>query len=121
MNDARYLRITMHDNDYTRYIQYVAESLQNIFEYDFICFEDGIYSLSEDDFPELKELIKQMLCATYNVIHKIQSTNEKRDYKKEQEENFGCHLELVDYLDIPENDNWESVYIPLFDGEIIVR
>ena len=34
---------------------------------------------------------------------------------------FKPDLEIVDYLDIPEWDNNESVFIPLFYGDIITR
>ena len=30
-------------------------------------------------------------------------------------------LEFVNYLDIPDWDNYESIYIPMFEGEILVR
>ena len=51
MSNAKYLRITMHDNDYIRYIEYVSELLKNIFEKECFNFKYELCSISEDDFP----------------------------------------------------------------------
>lgn len=121
MIGAKYLRITMHDNDYTRYIEYAAELLKNIFEYECLWFDYGVFKISEDDIPALKGLIKHIIYATNNIIHKLDRTQNDCGYQEEPLSNFECDLGFVDYLDIPDWDNHQSVYIPLFDGEILVR
>ena len=119
MSNAKYLRITMHDNDYTKYIEYVADLLKNIFEKECFYFKYEICSISEDDFPVLKEMIKHELYAVNNIIHILSKRN--FEYRESPLSNFECDLEFVDYLDIPDGDNYQSVYIPLFGGEVLVR
>lgn len=121
MSEAKYLRITMHDNDYTRHIEYVGELLKEIFEYECFWFKYGLCDIREDDFPILKEMIKHVLYAVNNIIYKVSCTKRNFEYREAPLNNFECDLEFVDYLDIPEWDNNQSVYVPLFDGEILVR
>lgn len=119
MGNAKYLRITMHDNDYIKYIEYVSELLKNIFDKECFNFKYELCSISEDDFPILKEMIKHALYAVNNIINKL--SKRSLEYQENLLSNFECDLEFVDYLDIPDWDNYQSVYIPLFDGEILVR
>lgn len=44
-----------------------------------------------------------------------------RDYRETSIDYFDCKLEFVNFLDIPEWDNNESIYIPMFYGDILVR
>lgn len=82
MSNAKYLRITMHDNDYTKYIEYVAELLRNIFEKECFYFKYEICSISEDDFPVLKEMIKYELYAVNNIMYKLWCTGKVSNIEK---------------------------------------
>lgn len=42
-------------------------------------------------------------------------------FKETIEKHFEPTLEFVDYLDIPQWDNDESVYIPMFENAEIIR
>lgn len=75
----------------------------------------------QDDFPVLKEMIKYELYAVNNIMYKLWCTGKSLEYRESPLSNFECDLEFVDYLDIPDWDNYQSVYIPLFNGEILVR
>lgn len=110
MSNAKYLRITMHNNDFTSSLEHIGYLLQQVFEY------EGKYP-TEQDFPVLKEMIKHLWYGTHNIMHKLRWS----DYHESPLINFECCLEFVDYLDIPNWDNSESIYIPMFVGEILRR
>lgn len=109
---ARYLRITMHDNDFTVSLEHVGHLLQQIFEY------EGSYP-TEKDLPILSEMINHLWYATHNISNKLRWGIDY--YRKSEFVLFDCNLEFVDYLDIPDWDNGESIYIPMFFGEILTR
>ena len=108
--NVKYLRVTIHDNDFTTSLELISELLYETFK-----FEDRYPT--EEDFPSLKECIKHMWFGE-NMLKdlmrwgKCETTN--INY-------FNPCLEFVDYLDIPDWDNAESVYIPMFDDAEILR
>ena len=109
--NAKYLRVTMHDNDFTSSLQHIGYLLQQIFEF------EGRYP-TQEDFPVLSEMINHLWYATNNISTKLRLDD---CYRESKFDYFDCHLELVDYLDIPDWDNYESIYIPMFIGEILTR
>lgn len=111
MNNARYLRITMHDNDFITSLKHVGYLLRQIFEF------QGVYP-AEEDIPVLSEMVNHLWYATHNIMEKV---NWYRNYKESKFDYFDCRLEFVNYLDIPDWDNSESIYIPMFIGEILTR
>lgn len=55
-------------------------------------------------------------------IHNIECNLSWSEYRETRLDYFECELEIVDYLDIPDWDNYESVYVPMFsDAEILIR
>lgn len=112
---AKYLRITIHDNDFTIPLTHVADILYKIFWY------EGRYP-EEDEFPILKKYIKSLWFGVDNITDIIRWNKGKVGFRETHENVFDPYLEFVDYIDIPNDDNWESVYIPMFDNaEIITR
>lgn len=66
----------------------------------------------------LKDMIHHIWYGTHNIMTSLRCSKRCGT----DIEYFNCHLEFVDYLDIPDWDNWESIYIPMnFNGEIITR
>ena len=113
MSNAKYLKVTLHDNDFTSIIEFSSMLLKEIIDF----FDGyGSYDISDEDLSRLKDDIHYLLYATYRIYNYLyhRECNTKSDY-------FKPDLEIVDYLDMPEWDNNESVFIPLFDGDIITR
>ena len=113
MSNAKYLKVTLHDNDFTSIIEFSSMLL-----YELIVFFDeyASYDISDKNLSQLKDDLHHLLYTTYKIYNYLhhRECNTKFDY-------FKPDLEIVDYLDIPEWDNNESVFIPLFDGDIITR
>lgn len=109
MNDAKYLRVTIHDNDFTSSLLYVGNLLQQV-------FIDNEYP-TEQDFGVLKEMIMHIWYGIHEITEKLRFEECDLcgfDY-------FEPNLEFVNFEDIPDWDNSESIYIPMFDGEILLR
>lgn len=107
---AKYLRITIHDNDFTSSLEEVGILLYKMFnQYEYP---------TEDQLPMISECIKQLwysITSLDTFLHRGHLTNVDISY-------FTPILEFIDYLDIPDWDNYESIYIPMFDNaDIIVR
>ena len=107
---TKYLRVTICDNDFTSSLLCVGGLLQQIFKY------EGKYP-TKQDFNILKEMIEHIWYGTYEIMNKLRFGECGLcgfDY-------FEPDLEFVDFEDIPDWDNSESIYIPMFDGEILLR
>lgn len=108
---AKYLRVTIHDNDFTTSLMMVGKLLYDHF------YEEYKYP-TEEQLPMLKRCIKYLWFGAEEVKSLMR-------WGKMLNPDFYCfepHLEFVDYADIPEDDNYESIYIPMFDNaEIILR
>jgi hypothetical protein len=109
--ENKYLRITIHDNDFSLSLEWIGELLYEIF------WAEDNYP-TEEKLPMLKEHIKHLWHSTYAI----------QDFMRfypagDVEENyFNPHLEFVDFADIPDWDNHESIYIPMFDdAKILMR
>lgn len=114
MSNARYLKISLHDNDFTIIIEFSSELLKELI--DFFDYY-GSYEISEKDLYKLQDSIQHLLYATYRIHNYLFH----RDYEDMPFDSFRPSLHIVDYLDIPEWSNHDSVFIPLFKGDIIVR
>lgn len=116
--DAKYLRITINDNDFSSSLEKVANMLKNIFLY-----ENKFPT--ENELEELKYTIKLMwysIHETTNIMRwKDTSVNHKFSKDDKYIEYFTPNLKIVDYLDIPDWENYEVAYVPLFkDGDVIM-
>ena len=101
----------MHDNDFWLSLDFIGEIIQKIFIF------EGKYP-TEEDLPVLELMVKHMWYGAQNIDTKI-SWGEY--YKESQLDVFDPHLEFVNFEDIPDWDNGESIYIPMFDGQTISR
>lgn len=108
--NAKYLRVTVHDNDFANSLLLVGDFLKQAFKH------EGKYPI-EQDFNVLKEAINHIWYGAYEIISKLRFGECDLcgfDY-------FEPDLEFVDFEDIPDWGNSESIYIPMFDGEILLR
>lgn len=109
--EGKYLRITIHDNDFSLSLEWIGELLYEIF------YTEDNYP-TEEQFPLLKEYIKRLWHITY-TIQDLMRWSRAGDM---DDSYFNPHLEFVNFADIPDWDNRESIYIPMFDdGKILVR
>ena len=75
----------------------------------------------EDELPLLKKYIQPLWFSLHN-LDSIMSWNKNAvGFKETIEKHFEPTLEFVDYVDIPDWDNDESVYIPMFKNAEIIR
>ncbi|GAA6275878.1 hypothetical protein F170042I7_20640 [Blautia caecimuris] len=109
---AKYLRITIHDNDYSISLKIIGNTLNNLFDYHY-------EYPTEEDLPKISSYIQSL----WHSVHGIHHVLKHKTKSKEPLSNFKPTLQIVDYLDIPDWDNYESIYVPLFDesNEIIYR
>ena len=109
---ATYLKITIHDNDFIISLMYVGDLLYKIFQ------NEGRYP-TEEDLPYLKERIKYIWCGIHatNRLMRWGTEYAKEDYEISHLEYFEPILSFVDYLDIPNWENSECIYIPMFDTD----
>lgn len=111
--EAKYLSISIHDNDFTNYAESMMESIAYLFKF----FE--FYPKNEQDLEKLKPGIAHMWTG-FDLID-----NACRDRSSEDRFNWfmkQVELKIVDFADIPEWDNYETMFIPLFkDGENIIK
>lgn len=113
--NAKYLRVTIHDNDYRTSLEYVCDALYEIFWF-------AGYP-TEQDFPNLKKCIKHLWFGTHATISLLDKGTHTNDIIHTDDiKYFEPYLEFVDYVDIPDWDNAESAYIPMFDdAEVLHR
>lgn len=111
---AKYLRITIHDNDFWYSLSLLADMLYEIF------IRKGRFP-EEDELPLLKKYIRPLWFSLHNLNSVMRWNKNSVGFKETIEEYFEPTLEFVDYVDIPDWDNDESVYIPMFEGAEIIR
>lgn len=111
----KYLRITMHDNDFITSLSLLANILYNIF------INEERFP-EEDEFSLLGKYIQPLLFSLHNIRHIMRSNKNIIGFSETLEKYFEPALELVDGCDIPDWDDCESVYIPMFtNGKILIR
>lgn len=113
--NAPYLVIRIGDNDFTSFAESVANALTAMFySYD--------YPKNDEDLEMLKEPIAR-LWASLTILNDVMKKVEDRqwpatpsnfdhtfEYMKER-----LSLRIVDFSDLPDWDNYESICIPLFE------
>ena len=111
MSHKRYLRVTIHDNDFTSSLEQACATLYNIFQ----C---AAHFPKEEDLFVVRGLIKALWNGTYIAEHWARWST--LNYLEASY--LAPKLEFVEYCDIPDWDNNESVYIPMFyDSHILTR
>jgi len=113
--NAPYLVIRIGDNDFTSFAESVANALTAMFyNYD--------YPKNDEDLEMLKEPIAR-LWASLTILNDVMKKVEDRkwpatpnnfdhifEYMKER-----LSLRIVDFSELPDWDNYESICIPLFE------
>lgn len=112
-SNATYLKITMHDNDFTGSLKYVADILYKIFQY------AGRYP-EENELPLLATYIQNLWFSIHNINAIMYWNKNSVGFNESNFSLFRPSLKFVDFLDIPEWDDYESVYIPMFDNSAIL-
>ena len=112
-DDAYYLKVTIHDNDFKYDVEFVANMLNAIFQ-----FFDAAKKSIIDNLFQLQNCIKELLYQTHSIMNLVDRYNSGISVPIDY---FEPKLEVVTYNDIPDWDNGESVYVPLFEGSIICR
>lgn len=116
-NEAKYLLVTIHDNDFGYFtLRYIGETIREYFKY---CS----YYPKEEDLPYLKKYIQNFWFGISNFENF--SVFKARNDNQSCERCFDCFepdLKIVDFSEIEDNADGENVYVPLFEhGEIILR
>lgn len=111
---AKYLRITMHDNDFTGSLIQLANILYEIF------ISEGRFP-EEDELPILKKYIQSLWFSLHNINSIMRWNKNSVGFDETLEKHFEPTLKFVDYLDIPDWCNDEDVYIPMFENAEIIR
>lgn len=116
---APYLKITICDNDFTGYAKEIGRILYDIFRF------ENTYP-NEDDFDNIKGFIKHLWYSVYELGDYLRWKDTIVEYGVSHEgyiDRFEPDLQIIDYTDIPDWENGEVFYIPLFDcdGEIIIN
>lgn len=110
----RYLKITIHDNDFTNSLEQVAHTLNGIFSI------TGRYP-EEDELPLLKKYIESLWFSIDNIWQIMRWNKNSVGFSENPEKIFKPVLEFVEYEDIPDWDDNSSVYIPMFNTNILLR
>lgn len=103
----------MHDRDFWNSLSQLSDILYEIFQ--------KIRFPEEDELPLLKKYVKHLWYSLHNIDDIMTWNKNSVGFIESNLEWFTPHLEFVDYLDIPEDDNGESEYIPMFEEAEILR
>lgn len=111
---SKYLQITMHDNDFWYSLTQLADILYKMF------IINGRFP-EEDELPLLKKYIQSLLFSIHNINSILCWNKNSVGFKETIEKHFEPTLKFVNYLDIPDWDNDESIYVPMFEDAEIIR
>lgn len=126
--NAPYLRVTIHDNDFTSYAYELGDAIRDILR--FACDNFTTSTVEQIDLEAIKPYIASIWYGIDALSHhfwwKGTSRNENQTNTCRNWFEDGLDLEIVDYTDILDWDNCESIYIALYanddkDTEIIIR
>lgn len=110
---GKYLSVSIHDNDFTNYAESMMESIAFMFKF------FNFYPNDEEDLERLKSGIAHMWTG-FDLIDKACRGREGENRLDMFMKNLD--LKIVDFTDIPDWDNYETMYIPLFkDAENIIK
>lgn len=100
----KYLRITIHDNDYTRYWKEFGTIIRNLI----LPINSPI---SENDLVYLKKYIQHIWYALDNLYR---FTDREGGLQETNMSVFNIDIDIVDASDVTQN-NCEDIYITLFE------
>ena len=111
----KYLRVTIHDNDFTSSLRIACEAF-----YQF-CYEEDNYP-DEEDFPIIREYFSHVWVGLDLLQDLLRWKGTSIEHKGSSMAYLNPELSFIEFEDIPDWDNHENVYIPMFDnGEILMR
>lgn len=106
--DRKYLRITIYDNDFMDELEDAAWILWQSFGY----YEKAP---TEKDFPYLEKCIRNIMSNSY-CVNILCRGDENLPDTEVYDEYFTPKLSIVKREDIPDWENYECIYVPLFPG-----
>lgn len=109
--DKKYLKFTIHDNDFQFEHEYLAELFNKLFQF------YGSYP-KEDQLDILAEQIKYIWYHTNKLVSII--NGEYREESPAKYDYFKPDLELVDEEETKEWDNQETAFIPAFKTDKVI-
>lgn len=104
----------MHDNDFSHSLEQLSKMLYEIF------IGEGRFP-EEDELSLLKKYIQSLWFSLHNLDFVMRWNKNSVAFTETAEKYFVPTLEFVDYLNIPDWDNDESVYVPMFENAEIIR
>ena len=109
----KYLRVTIHDRDFNDELRSAVEILHGYF---------WMYEKypTEKDFPYLRQYIKNLINDAY-CVRLFVSSYESFPNLDEKNLYFLPTLSIVKEENIPDWENGECYYIPLFDDDNILK
>lgn len=111
MSRTNYLRVTIHDNDFTSSLERACETLYEIFQY-------------AERFPDENEfdVVRGLIKALWHGAYMAESWAKWSTMMHLDASYLMPKLEFIESYDIPDWDNRESVYIPMFyNGYVLTR
>lgn len=106
-----YLYISIRDNDFKFELEDVCRLLYEFFQF-------------TDDYPENEQDLKELKPIVQNLLYQRDQLKRYKDknYPNVPVSYFKPQMKFINSLDIPDWDNGESAYIPMFDdGEVTIR
>lgn len=112
---SKYLCVTIHDNDFTSSLRIACEAFYQL------CYEEDNYP-DEEDFPIIREYFSHVWVGLDSLQDLLRWKGTSIEHKGSSMTYLNPELSFVEFEDIPDWDNHENVYIPMFDnGEILMR
>ena len=112
--ECKYLAITVHDNDFITELRLTAECIVSLPIIDL----SKVSSSSSEDMDKIALSIQHILFGVYTGL----GVFDKYHNNNTGVEKFKPDIKVIDFFDIPDDDNRQSVYIPLFNNkEYLVR
>lgn len=112
---AKYLHVTIYDNDFWYELERACANLYDMFQ-----LEE--YYPTEKDFPALKHILSHMVYSFYQATKLIRHREFSTEQKEQNLEYFTPNLKFIEFENIPNWDNSESFYIPMFDdANVLLR
>ncbi len=111
--EVKYLKITIHDNDFTSFIEELGEVIMNMFKW-------NVWKpKTDEDLEKLKPAIAHVWTGLEMICQAAGTHPDSNIYNYIMEH---LDLSIVEFENIPHSgDNYEDLYIPLFEyGEVFV-
>lgn len=107
--EAKYLKITIHDNDFTCWIECLAEAIMNMFNWN--CWKPK----TDEDLEKLKPAIAHVWTGLEMIRQAKGKHPDSNIYNYIMEH---LDLSIEEFENIPNSvENYEDLYIPLFKSD----